>query len=63
MTLVQTCFVASVSCTQRRFINSYMFYNLTGDTAQVGGGHEPQNEGRVDGVTLRLQDIAAGLRQ
>ncbi len=37
-----------------------LFYNLTGDTAQVGGGHEPQNEGRVDGVTLRLRDIAAG---
>lgn len=26
----------------------------------MGGGHEPQNEGRVNGVTLRLGDIAAG---
>lgn len=40
-----------------------LFYNLTGDTAQVGGGHEPQNEGRVDGVTLRLKRYSSGLQQ
>lgn len=30
------------------------------DTAQVGGGHEPQKGGRTDGGTRNLGDIAAG---